>query len=62
MLLTIVVVGGGNGGGGGCCWGRLVLSLLGIFNPAHSATLRRVVPGGTGTKEEFKEQYKAQFI
>ena len=51
------------GGGGGClCWvgagcstcgfgkgggGSAVMTLLGIFNPAQCATLRRVVPGGT---------------
>ena len=46
-LLTMGGVGGGNCGGGGQSCGRVVLTLLGVFNPAHCATLRRVVPGGT---------------
>ena len=36
--------------GAGCCSGAVVsgvIILLGIFNPAQCATLRRVVPGGT---------------
>ena len=43
--LEFVVVGNGGCDGGVVAAG--VITLLGIFNPAQCATLRRVVPGGT---------------
>ena len=51
MWLVLLVVGDlEDVEGGGCCsWAGVagVIMLLGIFNPAQCATLRRVVPGGT---------------
>ena len=47
-LYFLVIVFVGNGGcEGGVVVAAGVITLLGIFNPAQCATLRRVVPGGT---------------
>ena len=53
---------GGTRRGGCCCWlpGKdwcggwlfvvgVMLTIVGVFNPAHCAILQRVVPGGTDT-------------
>ena len=53
---------GGTSRGGCCCWlpgkvrcggwlvvGGVMITIVGVFNPAHCAILQRVVPGGTET-------------